>query len=280
VLFGVYTCIVMLHPTMSASQHQWQDNIVRAEKYIYNERDTVKNIIIGSSLSLRLIPDSLPQFYNMAFAGQGIFDGLKILNHQKNPPKNVFIETNLVFREESKEFTSGLFSFLGYNIKKYCVSLRTDKEPLVFIYPLVQSVIHSKRDIIGYAQPKSIKEDSSERELTKNLLQIQVTNYSKLPDTSLANKQFSILTDEVTLLKSKGVKVIFFEMPINPLLVQSPLEKLIRTKFYMYFPKSENNYIDIPDCTNYVTGDGLHLNPDEAAIYTSYFKENTKKYLK
>ena len=73
VLFGVYTFIILLNPSISATQHQWQDNVVRAEKYIYDESDTINNLIVGSSLSLLIRNDSLRHFYNLAFAAQSFY---------------------------------------------------------------------------------------------------------------------------------------------------------------------------------------------------------------
>lgn len=277
VLFGVYTLIVFLHPSMSATQHQWQDNVVRAEKYIYNENDATNNLIVGSSLAQRLVTDSLPLFYNLALAGQGIFDGLEIASHRKKLPKNIFIETNIVFKKQNKEFTSGLFSPLGFNIKRYCISLRSDKEPLVFIYPAIQNALHGgTKD--KKKEAKSPLPDSKENEFFEKMLKLQISNYTQIPDSALASDQFLLLKNYVTGFKSKGVNIVFFEMPLNPQLVDLPLANFIRNKFYEYFPPNENNYIKMPDCSNYITGDGLHLRNEEALTYTLYFKENAKKY--
>jgi hypothetical protein len=80
------------------------------------------------------------------------------------------------------------------------------------------------------------------------------------------------------LLKSKGVNIVFFEMPLNPSLVELALSRSVRKRFYDFFPENENNYIKVPDCSGYITTDGLHLNDKEAALYTAYFKEAAKKY--
>ncbi len=278
ILFGVYTFIILLNPSISATQHQWQDNIVRAEKYIYDESDTINNLIVGSSLSLLIRNDSLRHFYNLAFAAQSFYEGLEIVSHKKKLPKNIFIETNFVFKEQNKAFSSGLFSFLNYNIKKYCISLRSDKQPLVFIYPAIKKEWQmNKNEFEKNKKQPSVKE-IQESEIFKKLLKLQLANYAKIPDSTFVSNQFLLLTSMVTELKSKGVNIIFFEMPINPNLVELPLAKLIRNSFYKYFPVDQNNYIKMPDCSNYITGDGLHLEYEESITYTSYFKKEAKKY--
>ena len=271
--FGFYSLLVFLKPSMSKTQHQWQDNVARGEKFIYDESGSIKNVIIGSSLSQRLVMDSLPDFYNLAFAGQGIFDGLEILRHKKNLPKYVFIEMNIVLRPEDQGFTSGLFSPVSYFLKKYCPPLRADKQPLSFIYPSLQNIIN-KKEII-----KPVTANSNETEFSKKLIQLQIANYTKLPDSNLVYTQFSKLVNHISYLKNKGVNIVFFEMPLNPNLVELPLARLIRNKFYENFPITQYHYIKIPNCSEYITGDGLHLKDDEALIYTLYFKKESKTYI-
>jgi hypothetical protein len=260
---------------MSATQHQWQENVVRAEKYIYDESDTITNLIVGSSLAQRIKIDSLPQFYNLAFAGQSLFDGLEIVRHKKKLPKNIFIEINLIFKEQNKEFSAGFFQPLTYNIKKYCISFRSDKQPLFFIYPAIQKTISKGNE---KKKVKSLEADIKENEIFNSMMKLQISNYSKIPDSNFVSGQFLLLADLVKDLKNKGVNIIFFEMPLNPNLVELPLAKFIRNKTYDFFPQNINNYIKIPNCSNYITGDGLHLKYQEALIYTSYFKEEAKRF--
>lgn len=262
---------------MSESQNLWQDNLVKGEKYIYNETDTIKNIILGSSLASRIVVDSLSHFYNLSFAGQGFFDGLEILKHKKNIPKNIFIEINSIFSEENKEFIVSLFSPLPFNVKKYCLSLRSDKQPLAFIFPAIQRILHKNNNHTTYDLNIS-KTDIEENKNFNKLLELQVNNYSKIPNIDTVNNIFLLLEKCVSDLKIKGSNVIFFEMPVNPDLIELPLSKFIRNKFFEHFPSNQYNYIKSPDCSNYVTTDGVHLNDREAIVYTSYFKAETNIY--
>lgn len=270
VLFGIYSLVVVLNPGMSAPQHQWQENVVKGEKYIYNTKESVNSVIVGSSLACRIIMDSLPSCYNLSFAGQGIFDGLDIIKRTGKYPKNIFVEMNAILTDENKTFTADLFSPFPFAVKKHIVSLRSDKQPLAFIFPAIQSILH-KKDL-----SKTTNEEVKNTVIFDKMLSIEVGDYSKLPDTTVVNKNFLTLIDYVNYFKKNGVKIVFFEMPINPSLTQLPLAKFIRAEFYKRFPAEEYIYINIPDNSNYKTTDGLHLTDKESLWYTTYFKESLK----
>ena len=115
-LFLIYTLFIyFLAPKWwTASQHQWQENIVKAQQFSYN-KETFQNIIVGSSLSSRLIMDSIPETYNLSFAGQSIFDGLNIVCNSNKSIKNVFIEINLLFvLYLDKPYCDCIFIYLIY----------------------------------------------------------------------------------------------------------------------------------------------------------------------
>jgi len=251
--------------------------VVKGEKYIYNTSDSINSVIVGSSLASRIVMDSLPKFYNLSFAGQGIFDGLEILKKTGKYPKNVFIETNSILSKPDEGFISTLFSPISFNAKKYCTTLRSDKQPLAYIFPMIQTILNKKTDHREY-EAKPISGDTKANAMFNKVLEMQVHNYSESPDTAFLNHQFVMLKDLITGMQSKGVHIVFFEMPLNPSLVELTLAKAIRNQFYEHFPENGYNYITIPDCSNYITTDGLHLNDQEAHWYTSYFKEAAKKY--
>lgn len=272
-LFVMYSVFVaFLAPTWwSASQHQWQDNVVKAQKFIYNERDSYENVIVGSSLSARLVMDSIPNTYNLSFGGQSIFDGLNILTHSTQLPKTVFIEMNFVDRAEDKTFTSSLYSVLFYP-KKALVSLRDDKQPIGIIgskmsYRLIGKLIAPIKSFLGLTS-----ETNSSADFFSKMLQMQKNGYSQLPNDSLINESFNNLSRYVSDLEKKKVEVVFFEMPVNSELVDLPAARVKREVFYKRFPGSRYKYIPMPESEKYVTTDGVHLNEQEALKYTMYLK--------
>jgi hypothetical protein len=286
--FTSYSLLFVLNPKLGSSQHQWQDNIIKAQKFIYNDTSTIENVIIGSSLSTRLIMDSLPNFYNLSFSGQSLFDGLSILKNKNTFPKNVFIETNVIMRDESVDFTNPLFSTIPYYLNKNFIALRSDKQPIgIFIssFMALRSILKNK--ILGFKK-STINSSSNEKiaehslsnpkdELFEKMLDLQVTQHSTLPNISELKKKLELLSEYIKLLKDNNVNVYLFEMPINSNLVKLPKTEFIRNEINKFFKTGTVNYIQM-DNDFYKTTDGVHLGNEEAIKYTKFFRTELNKY--
>lgn len=276
VLFVAYSIAIRIKPKLEATQHQWQDNVIKAENYLYNESDTVNKVLIGSSLSCRLVTDSLPDVYNLALNGQSAFEGLDIIRRKSTLPKVVYIETNVLWRPEKPDFTSGIFSPITYYSKKHFPSLRNNKQPLALtriyykrISKKVQRLLKGNK-FVEPAKP-------TVSPLFKWSLQANVRNYTKFSKSDV-DQNFLRLKRDVYYLKSKGVQVVSYEMPLNPALMELPLTRTLRKKLHTYFPENEFKYLKLPaDSKGYITTDGMHLNNNEARAYTHYLKSNMEK---
>ena len=181
-----------------ASQHQWQDNIIKAQNFVYSNTDSFNNILIGSSLSCLLVMDSLPKTYNLAFGGQSIFDGLSVLNHTNRIPKNIFIEMNFPLRLENENFTSSINSPLSYYPKKIFSSLREEKQPLGILGMQINHRITEpllgriKSFFYSNKLPEGGKREK-ENNMFNKLLQLQIATYVKVPDKQLLKECFDNL---------------------------------------------------------------------------------------
>lgn len=282
-LFALYTIYVAKFAPnwWHASQHLWQDNIIKAQKFLYNESDTIENVIVGSSLSTRFLNDSLSKTYNLSFAGQSIFDGLKILSYKPDIPKNIFIEMNVVLRPEKKEFTDALCSPIWYYPRKTIVSLQEDKQPIAVAgYAFKRYLRKFKSD---YKEPIELKENTNaeinsdnNNSLFSKMLNIQINEYSEKPNQKTIDNAFTKLKNYVLSLEAKGHKIVFFEMPVNNKLEYLPKAQIIRETFYKYFPTAKFRYINLPDSFDCKTTDGVHLTDNEALRYTLFFKSKMK----
>jgi hypothetical protein len=306
-LFIIYAIFVAFFAPKwwHASQHQWQDNIIKAQNFLYDESDTIQNLIIGSSLSNRIITDSLPKTYNLSFGGQSIFDGLNILTHKSKMPANIFIEINVVLREESKNFTQSLNSPLLYYPRKTISSLREDKQPMavlglgirIICYKIknkVKSILvptekrgDIKKNIKIETKPNvnnSLVETKSNvnNSLFTKMLNDQIESYSKIPKQEALNNSFSLLKEYLKKIEliNKEVNIIFFEMPVNYQLENLPGAKIVRETFFKEFPQTKYSYTLLPDSLKCETTDGVHLRSDEAIKYTIYFKSKNKNYFR
>lgn len=263
----------------SLSQHQWQKNIVVAEKFMFSKID-VDNVIVGSSLSDRLIMDSLPNFYNLAMSGQSVFDGLNIILNKKEAPKRVFIEINVLSRGENTVFKEIVSSPIQNALKNNSDIFKTDKHPISFIEkelfrPIIKlffSKIISRLQRLTQTKSGETQNKNVTTTFFDKMLDLRKDEYSKIVDSLEMNRKFEKLSQDITILKSQGVKIIFFEMPINAQLVDLNLAVYFRNKVKNEYPHFD--FIEHPkDLENYKTTDGHHLTKDEAKIYSGYLNK-------
>ncbi len=266
------------------AQHQWQENIIKAQSFLYNESDTIQNVIIGSSLANRLIIDSLPKTYNLSFSGQSIFDGLNFLTLKSKRPKNIFIEMNLVLRPEDKNFTQSINSPILYHLRKMIISLREDKQPIAILPIAGLELYNAVFNKALFSKQKPEKNNKTEINSNDNdglfskILNIQIKNYSKEPDQEILDNSFNTLKEYMFKIENNQTNIVFFEMPVDNKLKNLPQAKTIRKTFMKFFPSSQYNYLILPGSYEYETTDGVHLTKEEALRYTIYFKSKNEDF--
>jgi hypothetical protein len=282
ILFFIVYCVFVawLAPKWwTATQNTEQDNIIKAQNFAYNDT-AFKYIVVGSSLSARIVQDSLPNTSNLAFVGQSIFDGLNILSHKQTLPKVVLIEMNLVFRQENKAFTSPLYSPLIYYPKKQIKALRDDKEPLAVAGKIILNGIYFTKNFIRGHQfiAKRVAADTAAKQndiaapLSNKMLPGTYQSFYKIPNSTEVDEAFKNLKAYTDVLQKKGVKIVFFEMPVDKRLGNLPLSVFVRTRFYANYPKTLYHYISLPNWNYCETTDGIHLTGQAAIRYTAYLK--------
>ena len=284
VLLAVYNIfVVWLAPEWwTSTQSYLQDNLARAQNLDYDERKTIQSIIVGSSLSRNIITDSLPYTYNLAFVGKGVLDGLNILDKTSKIPKNIFIETNYIVKPPSSEFTDLINNPVMYYPRKYLLSLREDKQPIVIFglmqikaYVKIKSIILKKNEPIEIAKNK--KDEISP--IFEQHIKIRTKDYSEIPKASEVEKSLRDLKYYINRFEKKGSNIIFIEMPIAPQLNGLPKAKFMRNLMKSNFPVSKYKYLVLPDSVTFQTNDGIHLGKNEALRYTMYFKSEVEKLL-
>jgi len=273
IIFLVLHAIIVLVNPVSNVQYTLQENTVKAQTFIYDEN--AQNVIVGSSLSNRLIMDSLPEFYNLSFAGLSVFDGLYLMSFHEKKPKNIFIEMNVIQRVEDENFLTYVNSPILGPLKKQVPSLRDGYQPVGI---LGENLI---RSIKGESNQNDLQQNKAEGGQTDNsvfnrLLDHEIKQYSETLDKEFMTERFEQLKTALDKLKANGINILFFEMPVNAKLCDLPRPRIIREFFLTYFPANEYQYITIPDCHDYKTTDGVHLAGEEALKYTKYFKDQAK----
>src|SRR5574344_159215 len=139
VLFLIHTLFVTIYPNLGFATNQWQDNIIKAQVYLYS--DDIDTAMVGSSLSARILKDSIPSVNSISFGGCSVEDGLSIILSKKQKPKYILVETNYFIRKGNPYLVKKLTTGLMPQIKKYIPCLREKNEPICLISGLFIHVI-------------------------------------------------------------------------------------------------------------------------------------------
>lgn len=192
-------------------------------------------------------------------------------------PKRVFIETNIVFKKENNDFTDALFNPVSYNLKKMMPSLRDGKQPVFIVYSRSLRLLIMVEDGIKKWLGKDTRKSASANNTFEVAIASTLKYFSAKPGKAERDSTFSNLDYYVRKLMSRGVKVIFFELPVNCRITKSPLHQIVRKTFLDRYTPDKFVYLPTPDCIHYKTSDGIHFTFDDALKYTSFFKTEMDK---
>jgi hypothetical protein len=266
ILLVGYTLVIHFHNNaVNAGQYSEQRNIIKAERYLYSNTDTLKGVIVGSSLAERIEVDSMREIYNLAFGGCGAQDGLKILLTKKTIPPLVFVETNFSFNQVKESFQKNFDPGFAYPEKLYIPMLRSGNQPISLILGTLRNRKKPKKVI------DTSMNNTENSTLFKAMLDVQKHAYSH-PDTNAIKKSLLQLKGYVDAVEKRGAKVYFLQMPVNKELLDLPLSKAIRAGYARNFPDAK--YVPVPDSLTSIcrTADGIHLNEYSAWVFARYFK--------
>lgn len=273
-IFGAFLAFFALYnlalfafkPEITAYQNQWQSNLVFAQEYIYSSY-TPKGAVLGSSLASRLDKDLLEsaEIYNLAFAGGSVQSGLEIIKHSNKIPQILYIETNVLFERDADSAMLGiLFDPLLFKARYYLPALQEKYQPLNVFASFIKRFGGKSQE-----EKLAIKRD-------EKIYNLSMEGFLKRFEKPLQNYQNRLdsLKKQLQYFENKGVKIIFFTMPIDPLLAKQPQfiehEKILREAFsYPFLP--------MPNHSEYETSDGVHLLYESSERFSKEFVKNAQQ---
>ena len=281
-LVTVYSAILYVYKPEPAPQELFEENVVKAQHYMYDSSQQQKDVVIGTSLSDKLCRDSIPANVSLlTFPGQHMYDGLIILDRMHTYPKHVFIEMNSVLNAWDTGLSSYLFHQPDYPLRQNIVMLRGGYQPEALFKKRFEGRIAMFANIFA-----SCLFNPAIRLL--HVHNPQVINeqfyYQKLKDKfnhatdSLAIARFSKLKVYVDKLRAGGSQVYFFRVPVSRDFLTTRTEELLTRYFSLYFPEGTYNYILQHPGENYSTSDGLHFDDASALRYSSVFRAELNKF--
>lgn len=294
-LFACYNLsLVIFSPAEkgSTSQNQWQNNIIKGQKYIYNGEE-FRIVFVGTSLTYRLPLGSLPpNSFNLAFAGRSVFDGLDIIKKSHCHPDAIFIESNLSLNNPYYDVSKKLFTPIMYSLRKFIPALKEENQPLCYYFAF-KGQLHkyikefknliSKNNKIAYSYPiTDVKKKPSKKssDIVENRLDQLIPSFNDVPSELEIKTRMEVLKGYVNYFKQQGIKIIFLEIPFHERVYHTKFVISTKSALYKYFPPDEYTYMSYPNPSKLETTDGLHLVRSSAKIFAQYVTNEYNSLLK
>ncbi len=208
-VFVYVLAIQWTEPKVTFSQNQYQSNMIFSQDFIYLKKKP-SNVIVGSSMAARLNFKKEDNIYNLAFGGGGPLTGLEIIRRSGTIPKSIFIESNVFTMDVDDAFLNTLFTPVLFNLRGKIIAFQEKYQVLNIVGSLLYNLAgRSKKEKL--AQKVDVK-----------LLDKLVKSALKSPEKFVVE---DILLEKwkrnIAYFKEQGSKLIFFEMPNDPRLVET-----------------------------------------------------------
>ncbi|RVT98357.1 hypothetical protein EOD41_16315 [Mucilaginibacter limnophilus] len=277
-LLLLYAAYVSYGNAVPVSQHQWQDNTIRTQNYSYTDSLHKKDVIIGTSLTAMMEPNTLPgDVYMLVYPGMSVVNGIITLKENNIAPKYIFIEENAVLKPVNTDFNDYIFGDIHFYSKKYFPFLRDCYQPVGQAAGFVER--HSAARVqffsdwifnpvlrVFQSNPKAtIDKEAHYRELKRR---------RNMVDTAALISSFTQLKNELKWLEDRGTRIYFYATPTHPDVFKCKQSKAVMDAFKKYFPPGKYNYFEIPDVSQYTQlHDQLHLDKPSAIRYARVFSK-------
>lgn len=271
VFFVLYNlAIFVFKPEITTYQNQWQSNLIFAQEYMYSPH-TPKSVVLGSSLASRLDKDLLESvgIYNLAFGGGSVQSGLEIIKRSNKIPQILYIETNVLFERDVDSAMLGiLFDPLLFRARYYLPALQEKYQPLNIFASFIKRFGGKTNE-----EKRSTKRDEKIYNLT-------MEGFLKRYQQPLANLQnyqnrLDLFQKQLRYFENKGVKIIFFTMPIDPLLAK---QSRFIEEYTLLIENFSYPFLPMPKHSEYETSDGIHLLYESAQRFSEEFLKKIKDF--
>lgn len=268
-LFVAYNVVVpRVMPKWRTWQSTSQTNVIKAQRYLYDDQH-YRTVILGSSLATRLVDDSLPaDVCNLAFGGQNVQDGLAVLAHRDDAPRWVVLETNFLFRPENRNFQRSQLAPGFLFLRRWVPALRDEYQPV----GVLKGWASARSEAAHKGFPMALTPAVHDAVFDK-MLALQEKDFRIPPRPTQVDSVMQRLAELIHAVEARGARIAFFEMPVDPALMDLPYATATRSGLERYFPLDRYPRIPVPDPHGFNTADALHLDEPSALSYTIYLRK-------
>lgn len=256
------------------TQTQWESNVTVVQNFLYSQKQP-QGVMVGSSMSRRLQPVHLPDsIFNLSCLGGKPAALIKIIRKSGKIPHTVFIEANSLGPEDDPALIEYIFNPILQPVRGHIVLLRDENKPFSRLFG--PTLMNAGRVLTGREQ-KVTPRPRVAGNIKKSAAYQAILNDANrkygdsIPEEKMAST-WNRIRPELKWLKENNINIVFYFVPVGAFtclgVQQEQKENLLKKH------QAEFGYkvIPMPDCADYNTTDGVHLEDESAIKYTQYFK--------
>ena len=261
---------------------QRQNNIVRAQRYIYQDDSDVKMVIVGSSLAANINEKHFGEgVKNIAFGAGSSKTGLEIVKKSKRKPQIVLVEINDVdfLRKLDADLIDSLYHPIFYRLRQYLPMLREEYRPVSIFINYFKSRAQQKLERMSREELDSLESRNITPKLSQQAIQTAVYNESKPlseKDAATIKQESELMRNQIAeIKKNTGAKVVLFDIPRESQVNSTLRITQVRELAKKLFPSDRFEWLPFPEDREWRTNDGAHLIRSDARDFAEFLRDNT-----
>ena len=256
-----------------------QNNIVKAQRYVYQDNSDLRMVMVGSSLGANLnVKDIGEGVKSIALGGGASQTGLEIVKRSKSKPAIVLVEINdTIVRKIDVELVNSLYHPIFYGLRQYLPMMREEYRPISVLVDSFKS--RSKQSMKPIA--REVLDSLEGRNLTPQLSQKAIETTVDIQSKPLSEKDAKNMKLEADLIKTQiaeikknsGAKVVLFDIPLESRVNGAIRMKQVRELAKQLFPPDRFEWLPPLKEREWRTNDGIHLIRSDARDFAEFLRD-------
>ena len=262
--------------------HQWENNLIRVQRYAYHNSSNLNIVLVGSSLT-----ENIPTSYidshviNLGMGGGCAQTGIEAVRRKSSKPAILLIEINetIAIKTDTQMIDSIYNPFL-YSIRLYSPMLRQEYQPATNFIPRFVPLLNKLLEANGVTNKTNKQRNSKpvvnvDSNLTDKLISQEVeANKNPLSEKeeSVLREQAEIIRSQISQIRKNGVRVILFNVPGEGRIQNTVKQKQVRGLLGELFSINDFEWLPEPPLRQWATYDGIHLVNSDAKDYAIFIR--------
>ncbi|MEG4127942.1 hypothetical protein QUA21_02865 [Microcoleus sp. Pol1B3] len=256
-----------------------QNNIVKAQRYVYQDDSDLRMVIVGSSLAANLNEKQIGEgVKSIALGGGASQTGLEIVKRSKSKPPIILVEINdTIVRKRDADLLDSLYHPIFYWMRKYLPMMREEYRPIsVFIDSLKsrskQNLKQMTREALDSLEGRNLTPELSQKAI-QTIVDIQSQPLSEKDAEAIKKEAEFIKTQIAEINKNSGAKVVLFDIPQESRVNAAIRRKKVQELAKKLFPSDRFEWLPPPKEREWRTNDGVHLIRSDARDFAEFLRD-------